>query len=76
MNNTLCLGIFFALVYFRKLAWAFTAETLAILLVTWVVGAIGAFRVNFKLIWSLIVISLYPLSLLFVWVVEREAKWA
>merc|ERR1719420_1240514 len=27
MNNTFCLAIFFALIYFKKLAWQFTAET-------------------------------------------------
>lgn len=30
MNNTLCLGVFVALVYFRGLAWVFSAETLVI----------------------------------------------
>ena len=33
MNNTFCLGIFFALIFFKKLAWVFTAETTAIVLV-------------------------------------------
>ena len=33
MNNTFCLAIFMALIYFKNLAWAFTAETLAILVI-------------------------------------------
>ena len=33
MNNTLCLCIFLVLVYARGLAWEFSAETAAILLV-------------------------------------------
>ncbi len=30
MNNTFCLSIFMGLIYFRGLAWEFTAETIAI----------------------------------------------
>merc|ERR1719321_1011230 len=33
MNNTFCLGVFLALVYWKDLAWQFTSETLAIILV-------------------------------------------
>ena len=31
MNNTFCLSIFMGIIYFRGLAWEFTAETIAIL---------------------------------------------
>lgn len=31
MNNTFCLSIFMGLIFFRGLAWQFTAETIAIL---------------------------------------------
>ena len=34
MNNTFCLAIFMALVYFKGLAWKFSAETLTILVRT------------------------------------------
>lgn len=37
MNNTLVLGVFYALIYFRGLSWTFSAETLTILCVTWIV---------------------------------------
>jgi len=33
MNNTFCLSIFLMLVYFKKLAWQFSAETISILLI-------------------------------------------
>jgi len=75
MNNTMCLGIFFALVYFRGLAWAFTAETVSILISTWIIGAITAFRRTFKLYWIIPVILVYPGSLLFVYMLESIAKW-
>merc|ERR550532_1132042 len=40
MNNTFCLAIFLALVYFKDLAWEFTAETIAIVVIQWVIGAL------------------------------------
>lgn len=33
MNNTFCLGVFMFLIYFRHLAWEFSAETVTILVV-------------------------------------------
>lgn len=33
MNNTFCLGVFMFLIFFRSLAWEFSAETVSILLV-------------------------------------------
>merc|ERR1711935_862805 len=33
MNNTFCLAIFMGLIYFRGLAWQYTAETISIILV-------------------------------------------
>eukprot|EP00752_Nemacystus_decipiens_P007995 g7143.t1 len=33
MNNTFCLGVFMFLIFFRSLAWEFSAETVTILLV-------------------------------------------
>merc|ERR1711959_164591 len=41
MNNTFCLGIFYALVYFKGLAWTFKAETASIIGVQLAVGAIA-----------------------------------
>jgi hypothetical protein len=75
MNNTLCLGIFYALIYFRGLVWAFTAETLAILLVTWIVGIIGSIKTDWSLVWTFPIIALYPFSLFFVWLLETTAHW-
>ena len=31
MNNTFCLSIFMGIIYFRGLAWEFTAETIVII---------------------------------------------
>merc|ERR1719345_445715 len=41
MNNTYCLAIFFGLIYFQGLAWKFTAETTAIVLVQFIMAYIA-----------------------------------
>jgi len=43
MNNTFCLAIFMALIYFKKLAWKFSAETIAILIVECCIAVIALF---------------------------------
>jgi len=40
MNNTFCLAIFMALIFFQGLAWQFTAETVSILLIQLVIGGV------------------------------------
>ncbi|KAH9135335.1 hypothetical protein LEN26_006462, partial [Aphanomyces euteiches] len=71
MNNTFCLGIFMALITFQKnLVWEFSAETAVILLVQLVVGII-AFRPTQRLFEAAWVLSLYPLSLVLVYILEN-----
>mmetsp|Transcript_73078 Transcript_73078/g.115220 ORF Transcript_73078/g.115220 Transcript_73078/m.115220 type:complete len:594 (+) Transcript_73078:86-1867(+) len=73
MNNTYCLGIFYALIYVQGLAWKFTAETLSIVLVQLLVGALVVFgKKQQSMIYGLIVFSFYPLSLVFVAVLEAH----
>jgi len=71
MNNSLVLGIFFALIFFRHLVWNFSVETMAILLVTIVVGLFSAFRTTYTTWMAIPVLSLYPGSLLFVYLIEK-----
>lgn len=40
MNNTFCLAIFMALIFFQRLAWQFTAETVSILLIQLIIGGV------------------------------------
>jgi Ca2+/Na+ antiporter len=71
MNNTFCLGIFAALLYFKGgLVWEFSAETLAILFVELAIGFI-AMRKTQRLVDALVVFSLYPASLLLVFLLEN-----
>lgn len=76
MNNTMGLGIFFALVAFRGLAWTFTAETIAILFVIVAVGIPAAFRTNFPLWFVFLNAPLYVLALVLVWLIEHYVGWA
>ena len=70
MNNTLCLSIFMALIYFRGLAWQYTAETLSILLVQLVVGW-WALRDKMSALAAIGIFSLFPLSVMFVALLEH-----
>mmetsp|Transcript_12594 Transcript_12594/g.19166 ORF Transcript_12594/g.19166 Transcript_12594/m.19166 type:complete len:546 (+) Transcript_12594:112-1749(+) len=65
MNNTFCLSIFMALIYFRGLAWEYTAETIAIVLVQFVLGLIvqAPVMTSFK---GLVILSIFPASILLV----------
>lgn len=74
MNNTLCLGIFMALVYFRDLEWYYSAEVLVILLVQWGVGLIS-FRKTYKVWMAVPVGFIYVLSLVLVFILEQYLKW-
>eukprot|EP00296_Roombia_truncata_P007649 JP446095.1.p1 GENE.JP446095.1~~JP446095.1.p1 ORF type:complete len:533 (-),score=206.33 JP446095.1:53-1651(-) len=75
MNNTMCLGIFLALVYFRGLLWEFSAEVAAILTMTWAVGAIGCTHLTLKTYLTPLILLLYPLSLVEVMLLQDYANW-
>jgi Ca2+/Na+ antiporter len=69
MNNTFCLSIFMALIYFRGLAWQYSAETIAIILVQFGMGA-WALRNKMSALRAMLVLALFPLSVLFVALLE------
>lgn len=71
MNNTFCLGIFLALVYFKKLAWQFTAETIAIVMVQWLIGFLTISRSTHTTSVGLMIFGCYPLCLFTVWFLEN-----
>ena len=69
MNNTFVLGIFMLLIYTQSLSWEFFAETLSILLVELIVG-VFALRNKNTLFDGCCILSLYPISLVLVIVLE------
>jgi len=75
MNNTMGLGIFYALIYFRQLSWEFSAETMSILFVIWVMCSIASVKTTFKPYWIFFNVLLYPASLGLVYILEKYAHW-
>jgi len=65
MNNTLCLSLFMGLIVFRGIAWEYTAETIAIVVVQFIVGYFAS-KSKMRKIEGYIILSLYPLSILLV----------
>ena len=62
MNNTFCLSIFMGLIYFRGLAWQYTAETIAIIGVQVILyfltqGSVMTLKTAF------VILSIFPLSI-------------
>mmetsp|Transcript_148979 Transcript_148979/g.415139 ORF Transcript_148979/g.415139 Transcript_148979/m.415139 type:complete len:521 (-) Transcript_148979:151-1713(-) len=75
MNNTFCLAIFLALVYFKDLAWQFTAETLAIVLIQWVIGLMTVKSQQQTVPMAIIILLCYPGCLFVVWFFENICGW-
>ena len=70
MNNTLCLGVFAMLIYLKQLQWQFTAEVIVIILVEVVVGIV-AFKTTYKLIYGVVIGSLYILSIVLIIIMDN-----
>lgn len=70
MNNTFCLGIFLALVYFKSLKWEFSAETISIVFVELVMGLVS-FKTTHSVLLGFMVLLLFPLSLVMVFALEK-----
>merc|ERR1712096_201083 len=71
MNNTFCLGIFFALIWCKGLAWQFTAETISIMLVQWIIGILAMCKDTMSFFMGWVVLSCYPLCLFIVYYLEN-----
>lgn len=69
MNNTFCLSIFMGLIFFRGLAWQYTAETIAIVSVQLIIALMVQRKVMY-LSHGFIILSIFPLSILFVATLE------
>jgi len=69
MNNTFCLAIFMGLVFFKQLAWKFSAETIAVLLIELIVGLI-ALRPTMPMWVAIFLLSLFPASIVFIAALE------
>ncbi|KNC49757.1 Ca2:Cation Antiporter family [Thecamonas trahens ATCC 50062] len=70
MNNSFCLAIFLAIVWARSLKWIYSAETISIVGVQ-LIMAFFAFKKTHTLLSGIVVLTLYPLSIIAVWGIER-----
>ncbi|CAM6121703.1 unnamed protein product [Calypogeia fissa] len=75
MNNTLCLGLFLALVYVRNLTWEFSSEVTVILLSVVALGAIGGSRTTFPVSLGLPVLAIYPMCISLVAILDNVLGW-
>jgi len=66
LNNSLCLAVFLAIVAARGLQWTFTAEVISILFVQVCVGFFALRRKTFTLWDGVVILALYPVSLVVV----------
>jgi len=71
MNNTFCLAIFYALIFMQGLAWKFTAETMSIILVQFVVAVVVLCKRQQTLMTGLSLLLLFPSALIFVYILEH-----
>ena len=75
MNNTLCLGIFLALIFAKdELTWEYSSETLGILIVEVLLVLVSLLRTQ-TLLASFLVLLCFPLSLLFISFFENVLGW-
>lgn len=75
MNNTFCLAIFLALCVWKKLAWQFSAETLAIVVIQWVIGFLTVCKKTHTLAVAWLILACYPGCLFIVWFFENIMGW-
>jgi len=69
MNNTFCLSILLGLIYFRKLAWQYTAETIAIVAVQ-IAMFLFTRKKNMTMFDGVLTAAIFPLSLVLIVVLE------
>lgn len=75
MNNTMGMGIFLAVIYFRGLVWDFSSEVVVVCLVVIVMGLLASFRRVFPTWMAAIALLLYPISLGLVAVLDYVLGW-
>jgi Ca2+/Na+ antiporter len=70
MNNTFCLATFFFCFLMEGLVWKFSAETISIVLIQFVIGSIASARQVQTLFEGFVVLCCYPAAMLVVYVLE------
>lgn len=76
MNNVMGLATFLALVYIKDISWDVSAEVLLVLLICTVMGFLSRFLTKFPLWIGIIAYILYPVSLVFLYVLTTVLGWS
>lgn len=71
MNNTFCLFIFFVCFVWKDLVWQFSAETISICLIQYIVGSIAMFKNVHTLFDGLTILACYPAGMGIVFVLKN-----
>ncbi|XP_030460143.2 sodium/calcium exchanger NCL2-like [Syzygium oleosum] len=76
MNNVMGLAIFLALVYIKDITWDVSAEVLVVLLICTFMGVITSACTKFQFWTCILAYALYPLSLLFLYILTSVLGWS
>ena len=71
MNNTFCLAVFAALIYFQDLVWTYTAETVAILFAECAMFFVATQLAVHTKHTAMLVLGIYPAAIAIVWCLEN-----
>ncbi len=74
MNNTVCLSVFLALVYFRSLRWNFSAEVITILMCNVVAGVFGLSK-SLRTWYAIIMLAMFPICIALISALKYGAHW-
>lgn len=63
MNNCICNGVFFMLVWIRGLEWTYAVEVFSVVFVIWVISLVTCGQTTIRLWLGVVALILYPLAL-------------
>lgn len=75
MNNTLVLGLFLLVVYWKKLEWVYSSEVAIIVAGSLAIGILGYSNTTLKSSVAIGSIAIYPASLLAVYLLDTYLGW-
>jgi len=75
MNNTMCLGLFLLVVWYRDLTWTFSSEVVTTMLCIFALGAVTSTRLTFPTYMAIGSLLLYPVALALVYFLDYYVGW-
>lgn len=75
MNNSMCLGLFLLVVWYRSLDWTFSSETVTTMASIFALGFVAATRDTFPTYLAFVSMALYPAALALVSYLDYVVGW-